>query len=51
MSENKETKKYRINIPAQGGIEVEAPTKEECIELFNEATKVKKTHRIDESVV
>jgi hypothetical protein len=36
-------KKYRIDIGAYGSIGIEAPTKEECLELFMEVTKTRLT--------
>jgi len=50
MSQSEEKRKYRINIGAYGSIEIEAPTKEECLELFKEATKTKRDQRIDEAI-
>ncbi len=43
-------KKYRIDIGAYGSVAVEAPTKEECIELFKEVTRTKRDSRIDEAI-
>jgi hypothetical protein len=43
-------KKYRIDIGAYGSIAVEAPTKEECIELFQEVTKTRRESKIDEAI-
>ncbi len=43
-------RKYRIDIGAYGSIGIEAPTKEECIELFREVTKTKRDSRIDEAI-
>jgi hypothetical protein len=43
-------RKYRIDIGAYGSIGVEAPTKEECLELFKEVTRTKRTSRIDEAI-
>jgi hypothetical protein len=37
--EDAKGKKYRIDIGAYGSIGIEAPTKEECLELFKEVTK------------
>ncbi len=52
MSQNDDAnrKKYRIDIGAYGSIGIEAPTKEECLELFNEVTKTKRDQRIDEAI-
>jgi hypothetical protein len=41
---------YRIDIGAYGSICVEAPTKEECIELFREVTTTKRQQKIDEAI-
>jgi hypothetical protein len=41
---------YRIDIGAYGSICIEAPTKEECLELFREVTSVKREQRIDEAI-
>ena len=43
-------KKYRIDIGAYGSIGIEAPTKEECLELFKEVTRTKRDQRIDEAI-
>ena len=45
-----EAKKYRIDIGAYGSICVEAPTKKECLELFKEVTRTKRTSKIDEAI-
>ena len=51
MSENKEqSKKYSINIAQYGGITVEAPTKEECIDLFREASGYKRKSPLEEAI-
>lgn len=42
--------KYRIDIGAYGSIAIEAPTKEECLELFREVTSTKRSLRIDEAI-
>ena len=48
MSENKSpTFKIAFN---QNGISVEAPTKQDCIELFQEATKIKTKSPIEEAI-
>ncbi len=41
---------YRIDIGAYGSICIEAPTKEECLELFREVTSTKREQRIDEAI-
>ena len=43
-------KKYKIDIGAYGAIAVEAPTKEECLELFKEVTSVKRDSKINEAI-
>jgi hypothetical protein len=43
-------KNYRIDIGAYGSICIEAPTKEECLELFREVTSTKKHQKIDEVI-
>lgn len=50
MSTKDEGKKYRIDIGAYGSIAVEAPTKKECIELFQEVTRTKRESKIDEAI-
>jgi hypothetical protein len=49
MSETKE-KKFSINIAQYGGITVEAPTKEDCIDLFREASGYKRKSPLDEAI-
>jgi hypothetical protein len=41
---------YRIDIGAYGSISIEAPTKEECLELFKEVTSTKRNQIIDEAI-
>jgi hypothetical protein len=41
---------YRIDIGAYGSICIEAPTKEECLELFREVTSTRRDQRIDEAI-
>ncbi|MGD6806176.1 MAG: hypothetical protein ACQCN4_04390 [Candidatus Bathyarchaeia archaeon] len=48
--EERKDKNYRIDIGAYGSICVEAPTKEECIELFREVTSTKRNQKIDEAI-
>ncbi len=48
--ENRERKNYRIDIGAYGSIGVEAPTKDECLELFKEVTRTKRHSSIDEAI-
>ncbi len=50
QGEGENRKKYRIDIGAYGSIGIEAPTKEECLELFKEVTKTKRDSRIDEAI-
>jgi hypothetical protein len=48
--DRKGDRKYRIDIGAYGSIGVEAPTKEECLELFKEVTRTRRDSRIDEAI-
>jgi hypothetical protein len=50
MSQYDDKRKYRIDIGAYGSIGIEAPTKEECLELFKEVTRTKRDQRIDEAI-
>ncbi len=50
IDDRERNKKYRIDIGAYGSIGIEAPTKEECLELFKEVTKTKRDSRIDEAI-
>jgi hypothetical protein len=50
MSQSEEKRKYRIDTDAYGSIGIEAPAKEECLELFKEVTKTKRDQRIDEAI-
>jgi len=43
-------KSYRIDIGAYGSIAVEAPTKDECLELFREVTRTKRSSAIDAAI-
>jgi len=45
-----EKSKYRIDVSAYGGIKVEAPTKDECISLFNEAAAMRRKNPINEAI-
>ena len=47
---SKSEKNYRIDIGAYGAISVEAPSKEECLELFKEVTSIKRESKIDEAI-
>jgi hypothetical protein len=49
MSTNTNNPSYKINV-SQTGLSVEAPTKQECIDLFIEASKVKTKSPIDEAL-
>jgi len=46
----KERSNYRIDIGAYGSICIEAPTKDECLELFKEVTSTKRESKIDEAI-
>ncbi len=46
----RERNNYRIDIGAYGSICIEAPTKEECLELFKEVTSTKRESKIDEAI-
>jgi hypothetical protein len=48
--EREKERNYRIDIGAYGSICIEAPTKEECLELFREVTSTKREQRIDAAV-
>ncbi len=58
MSENEEIdgrvrterNSYRIDIGAYGSICVEAPTKDECLELFKEVTITRRDSRLKEAI-
>jgi len=50
MSQNDDKRKYRIDIGAYGSIGIEAPTKEEYLELFKEVTRTKRDSKIDEAI-
>ena len=41
---------YGIDIGAYGSICIEAPTKEECLELFREVTSTGREQRIDQAI-
>ena len=40
---------YRIDIGTYGAISVEAPSKEECLELFKAVTRTRKESKIDDA--
>ena len=48
--ERRERNYYRIDIGAYGSVAIEAPTKEECLELFREVTSIRRNSRIDEAI-
>lgn len=48
--DDREERKYRIDIGAFGSISVEAPTKKECLELFKEVTRTRHDSRIEEAI-
>ena len=48
--EGRERKNYRIDIGAYGSIGIEAPTKDECLELFKEVTRTKRYSSIEEAI-
>ena len=50
QGEDGKGKKYRIDIGAYGSIGIEAPTKEECLELFKEVTRTRRESKIDEAI-
>jgi hypothetical protein len=50
QGDDRDRKKYRIDIGAYGSIGIEAPTKEECLELFKEVTRTKRDSRIEEAI-
>ena len=49
-NEISDRRNYRIDIGAYGSIGIEAPTKEECLELFQEVTRTKRHSSIDEAI-
>jgi hypothetical protein len=50
QGEDRDRRKYRIDIGAYGSIGVEAPTKEECLELFKEVTRTRRDSKLDEAI-
>ncbi len=40
----------RIDIGPYGSIAIEAPTKEECLELFREVASTERSSKIDEAI-
>ena len=49
-NEISDRRNYRIDIGAYGSIGIEAPTKEECLELFKEVTRTKRHSSIEEAI-
>ncbi|MCL5949256.1 MAG: hypothetical protein M1490_02115 [Candidatus Bathyarchaeota archaeon] len=49
-NEISDRRNYRIDIGAYGSIAIEAPTKDECLELFKEVTRTKRDSRLDEAI-
>jgi len=50
QEDDAEVRKYRIDIGAYGSICIEAPTKKECLELFEEVTQTRRNSKIDEAL-
>ncbi len=50
MSERPNPPRYRIELGGYGGITVEAPTKDECIDLLKEASKLPTKSHLDEAI-
>lgn len=50
MADEKKTA-FKINVDKYGGINVEAPTKTECIELFDAAAKKQQKSSLDGAIV
>jgi len=48
--ETGDRRNYRIDIGAYGSIAIEAPTKDECLELFKEVTRTKRHSGIEEAI-
>jgi hypothetical protein len=42
--------KFRINRDCLGGVEVEAPNKEDCLELYNQVTSQPTKAKIDQAI-
>jgi hypothetical protein len=49
-TEVSDRRNYRIDIGAYGSIAIEAPTKDECLELFKEVTRTKRHSGIEEAI-
>jgi len=43
--------KYRVSVGAYGSVEVEAPTKDEAVSMFQTVTSTKKRSNIDGALV
>ncbi len=50
MASEDDRRKYRISIGAYGSIDIEAPSKEEALDLFKEVTKTKTRSQLDEAI-
>jgi hypothetical protein len=50
MEQTENGRKYRISIGAYGSIDIEAPSKEEALDLFKEVTKTKTRSQLDEAI-
>ena len=50
LVDDKDRRKYRIDVGAYGSISVEAPTKKECLELFKEVTRTRRESKLDEAI-
>ena len=50
QGEERDKRKNRIGIGAYGSIGVEAPTKDECLELFKEVHRTRRDSKIDEAI-
>jgi hypothetical protein len=42
--------RYRIEVPYTGGVVVEAPTKDECLELYRKVSRTPQKTKIDEAI-
>ena len=50
IEEISDRRNYRIDIGAYGSIAIEAPTKDECLELFKEVTRTKRDSPLNEAI-
>jgi hypothetical protein len=48
--EDESRRKYRISIGAYGSIDIEAPSKEDALDLFKEVTKTRTRSQLDEAI-